>query len=122
MNPVNWFEIPVIDLERAIAFYEAVFGLKLSVNDVGPLTMAWFPMTEQGLPGATGSLVKADGYVPSHTGTLVYFSVDDIEGTLKKVNEWGGKTLRPKMSIGEHGFVANFEDTEGNRLALHSMK
>jgi predicted enzyme related to lactoylglutathione lyase len=51
----------------------------------------------------------------------VYFSVEDIEETLRKVNATGGKTLLPKKSIGEYGFIAHFEDTEGNRLALHSM-
>jgi hypothetical protein len=50
----------------------------------------------------------------------VYFSVEDIEGTLSKVNGHGGKTLQPKMGIGEHGFIGLFEDTEGNRLGLHS--
>jgi predicted enzyme related to lactoylglutathione lyase len=71
---------------------------------------------------ATGSLVKGDSYVPSHAGTMVYFTTDAIEETLRKINAYGGRTLNPKMSIGEYGFVTHFEDTEGNRLALHSMK
>lgn len=45
-NPVNWFEIPVNDLERAKQFYETVFGLQLSLNEMGPMKMAWFPMTQ----------------------------------------------------------------------------
>jgi predicted enzyme related to lactoylglutathione lyase len=120
-NPVNWFEIPVNNLERARRFYESVLGVTLSLNDLGPLKMAWFPMTQEGT-GATGTLVKAESYVPSHAGTMVYFSVDDIEGTLTKVTTAGGKVLNPKMSIGEYGFVAHFEDCEGNRVALHSTK
>ena len=121
MNPVNWFEIPAKDLDRAKAFYEYVFGFELSINDFGGLKMAWFPM-HQDAPGATGTLVKADTYTPSHAGSLVYFAVDDIEGTLKKVSEKGGKMLNPKQSIGEYGFVAHFEDCEGNRIALHSRQ
>ncbi len=78
-NPVNWFEIPVNDLERAKQFYETVFGLQLSLNEMGPMKMAWFPMT-QGSPGATGTLIKSEGYTPSHAGTLIYFTVTDIEG------------------------------------------
>ena len=120
MNPVNWFEIPVSNIERAKTFYEKVLGYELSVNEIARMKMAWFPMTEDAT-GATGTLIKAEGYKPSHEGTLVYFSVDDIEGTLKKVNEQGGKILKQKMSIGEWGFVAHFEDCEGNRVALHSM-
>ncbi len=118
-NPVNWFEIPVDDLERARQFYETVFGLQLSLNEMGPMKMAWFPMT-QGGGGAMGTLMKSESYTPSHAGTLVYFSVTDIEGTLAKVNANGGKTLMPKTGIGEHGYIAHFQDCEGNRVALHS--
>ena len=121
MNPVNWFEIPVNDLGKAQAFYEHVFGVTLSPTDMEMAKMAFFPMG-QNEPGAAGSLIKAKDYVPSHHGALVYFSVPDIEGTLKKVSEKGGKTLMPKMGIGPYGFIAHFEDCEGNRIALHSMQ
>ena len=50
----------------------------------------------------------------------IYFTAPDIEGTLAKVNANGGRTLIPRTSIGEYGFIAHFEDSEGNRLALHS--
>jgi uncharacterized protein len=120
MNPVNWFEIPVMDLERAMKFYESALGIKLSRNDMGPLKMAWFPRAGEAM-GATGSLVKADGYIPSHAGTLVYITVADINATLAKINAKGGKTLLPRMAIGEYGFIAHFEDSEGNRVALHSV-
>ncbi len=119
-NPVAWFEIPVRDISRARKFYEKVFGLKLTPEEMGPYKMTHFPWTEDA-PGAAGSLTKGETYEPSHAGTIVYFSVDDIEETLRRVNANGGKTLLPKKSIGEYGFIAHFEDTEGNRLALHSM-
>jgi predicted enzyme related to lactoylglutathione lyase len=121
MNPVNWFEIPVIDLERAKRFYESLLGIKLTKTEMGPLKMAWFPMV-QGASGATGTLVQVEGYTPSHAGTLVYLSVDDLDGILTKVKANGGKTLVPKMGIGEYGFIAHFEDSEGNRVALHSNR
>jgi len=117
-NPVNWFEIPVADLDRAKAFYESALGFELTINEMGPLKMAWFPMTQ----GATGTLVKADGYTPSKAGSLVYFHVDSIEQTLKSIGDQGGKTLMPKMPIGEYGHIAHFEDSEGNRVALHQDK
>jgi predicted enzyme related to lactoylglutathione lyase len=119
-NPVGWFEIPVTDLDRAKAFYERVLELELELQDFGSLNMAWFPSQHPGA-GATGALVKGDSYVPSHAGTMVYFSVADIEAVLRRVNDNGGKTLNPKMSIGEYGFVGHFEDSEGNRVALHAM-
>jgi len=120
-HAVNWFEIPVTDMDRAKKFYESVLGYELALNEMGPFQMAWFPM-EQDAAGAAGTLVKAEGYVPSQTGSMVYFSVGDIEGTLEKVNNGGGSTINPKTSIGEHGFVAHFKDTEGNKVALHSQQ
>jgi predicted enzyme related to lactoylglutathione lyase len=134
INPVNWFEIPVNDLGRARKFYESIFGIELplrhpymEVADVGtslvgaPMEMAWFPM-ERNVPGAAGTLMKSKGYTPSHQGTMIYFSVDDINEVLRKVDQSGGKSLAPKTSIGEYGFIGLFEDSEGNRIGLHSMK
>ena len=83
--------------------------------------MAWFPMHADA-PGATGSLVQHESYIPSHEGSMVYFLVTDIEKTLEIAGDSGGKILNPKNSIGEFGFVAHLEDTEGNRIALHSYQ
>lgn len=120
MNPVIWFEIPVADLVRGKAFYEAVFGQNLIVNDMGPRQMAMFAM-EPSDPGIGGALVKEERFVPSHAGSLVYFSVADIVGTLDRVIANKGKVLVPKTDIGEYGVVAYFEDSEGNRIGLHTM-
>lgn len=120
INAVNWFEIPVKDIGRAKKFYEKVFGLELTPEEMGQYKMTFFPWTE-GAPGAAGTLIQGETYEPSHAGTVVYFSVEDIEEALRKVSANGGRTLLPKKSIGEYGFIAHFEDTEGNRLALHSM-
>lgn len=120
INIANWFEIPVKDLERAATFYEKVFDVKLSPEDMGGMKMALFPYT-QDAPGAPGALVKGESYEPSHAGTVVYFSVENIEEKLRRINANNGKTLTPKTGIGQYGFIAQFEDTEGNRLALHSM-
>jgi uncharacterized protein len=123
MNPVNWFEIPVKDIERAKTFYEKVFGFTLERHDFNTMKMAWFPMTNEA-PGATGSLVEEDSYAPSGTGTgvVLYFSVDDIKATLAKADSNGGEILQPKIAIGEYGFIGHFIDSEGNRVGLHSMK
>ncbi|HUJ17712.1 MAG TPA: hypothetical protein VL197_06940 [Nitrospirota bacterium] len=83
--------------------------------------MAMFPDTKEA-PASAGALVKGEAYEPSHAGTVVYFSVDDIVETLRRIHANKGKALMPKTSIGECGFIAHFEDIEGNRLALHSMK
>ncbi len=117
-NPVNWFEIPVADMGRAKKFYESALGIEIAETEMGPNKMGWFPM-EMDRAGAAGTLIQADGYKPSHEGSLVYLHVDKIDPTLKSIGSAGGKTLMPRTSIGEHGFIAHFEDSEGNRVALH---
>jgi len=92
--------------------------LEIVETEMGPNKMGWFPM-EMGRMGAPGTLILGDGYTPSHDGSLVYRHVDSIDPTLEAIGASGGKTLVPRMSIGEHGSIAHFEDTEGNRVALH---
>lgn len=116
-NPVNWFEIPVHDLNRAKAFYETVFETKLDVFDLGEVRMAWFPRPK-GVVGSSGGLIQAPGRTPSRTGTVVFFSVPDIDATLGAVEKSAGKVVMPKAQGGEHGAIAHFEDSEGNLVAL----
>lgn len=119
MNPIVWFEIPVGDMPRAKSFYEKVFQLEITEQPMGEAQMGMFPW-EQGKDGASGALIAHKEYTPSHSGTLVYFGSEDIDGTLERVIQNGGKVLMPKFDIGEYGFCGTFEDTEGNRVALHS--
>ena len=116
-NPVLHFEIPVRDMDRAIAFYHAVFGYDFDRQRVDGYDMAFFPRAD-GKPGSSGALAKGDVYLPSQTGTLVYFDVPAIDPVLALAKANGGKTLYPKKHIGAAGFVAEIEDSEGNRIAL----
>ncbi|MCX6610404.1 MAG: VOC family protein [Acidobacteria bacterium] len=118
-NPAVYFEIPVSDLDRAVRFYGAVFGYQFQRETIDHNEMALFPLVEDS-PGVSGALAKGEIYIPSKTGSLVYLHTLDIDLTLKKVGEAGGKILYPKTSLGALGFVAEFEDSEGNRVALHS--
>lgn len=120
-NPVGWFEIPAVDMERAVAFYSHVFSIRMEPREQNGIKMAWFPM-KGSETGAAGSLVAGPGYNPSPGGVLVYFTAPDIEETLGRVREAGGEVLQGRMSIGEYGFVAFITDTEGNRIGLHSRK
>jgi predicted enzyme related to lactoylglutathione lyase len=124
-NVVGWFEIPVINMERAIQFYEKVFDFKLTRHQIGPLDMAWFPWVETGL-GTSGSLVKKDDFHrPSMDGVLVYFTAHsgDLSLELARVESAGGKVLLSKTLIADDiGYMAVFIDSEGNRVAIHSRK
>ena len=124
-NVCGWFEIPVMDMDRAIKFYETVFNFKMQREKVGDLDMGWFPFNMEGL-GAPGSLALApDFYTPSDNGTLIYLtsSSGDIADELARVEKAGGKIVIDKKQISEeHGFMGVMLDSEGNRIALHSRK
>ncbi|MGQ1785164.1 MULTISPECIES: VOC family protein [unclassified Saccharicrinis] len=119
-NVVGWFEIPVKDFNRAKDFYSLLFDLSMEDLPMPDSQMAAFPMKEA--EGAAGAIVRAEGYEPAKTGTIVYFSCVDVEVSLAKAVELGAEVVIPKTSIGEHGFIGHFFDLEGNRVALHSLK
>ena len=118
MNPVVYFEIPVLDLDRASNFYSKVFETTLTQDVVDGYRMAFFETLGDSF-GATGALVVGDVYIPSHQGCFLYFGVASIEETVARALEHGGSVLYPKKSNGDLGFVAEIQDTEGNRIALH---
>lgn len=121
MRPtVYYFEIPVNNLERAIRFYSAVFGCDFDLVDVDGNQMANFPASEE-RSGASGALAKGDSYIPGKQGVRIYFDTESIDETLTKAVAAGGKVLYPKTSIGELGWVAEFEDSEGNCIALSQV-
>jgi len=125
-NAVNWFEIYTSDFERAKGFYSNVFQCKLQDMPVdserhSEMRYAAFPNQLAGA-GASGALVKLDVAKPGIGGTLVYFSSEEISAELGRVEAAGGKIIRPKLNIGDFGFIALIEDTEGNMIGLHSLK
>ena len=120
-NPVGWFEIPVSDINRARKFYQAVFNTEFESMEMNGVQLAVFPMVHGG-SGAAGALVQGGCAEPATTGTLVYFMTDTIDAGLERVTKNGGKVMMPRTAIGEHGFVAHFQDTEGNKVAFHAMK
>lgn len=124
-NAVGWFEIYVTDMERAQAFYETVLATKLEKMEMpdgfGDMQMQAFPADFQ-VCGAPGALVQMKNVNPGVGGTLVYFSCEDCAIEAARVADAGGKLQQPKFSIGENGFIAMVEDTEGNTIGLHSNK
>lgn len=122
-NTFAWIEIPVSDMNRAVTFYEKVFQVHLHQVDFGGMLMAWFPPAGTEAPGATGTLIKQESYIPSQEGPLVYFYSENVQNELDRVEAAGGKIYQPKTQISpEYGFMGVFIDSEGNRVALHSMR
>ena len=121
-NAINWFEIPALNFNRALAFYEILFDHKMHIMEAMGMKSAFFNFDmKQG--GIGGSIIQGEDYTPSKIGSLIYLNGgDDLNKILLKVEAAGGKILLPKMSIGENGFLAHFIDTEGNKIGLHSKK
>jgi len=118
MNPVVYFEIPVLDLDRACDFYSKVFETTLTKEVVDGYQVALFETSDESF-GASGALVVGDVYVPSQQGCFLYFGVESIDETIARALELGGSLLYPKKSNGDLGSVAEIQDSEGNRIALH---
>ncbi len=119
-NSINWFEIPVKNFERAKTFYSVLFDAEVQEMPHPSLKYGILPGDMQN--GVTGGIVEGEGFEPSTAGTIVYLNGgDDLSVPLSKVEKAGGKIVMPKTSIGPNGFMAHFIDSEGNKVALHSM-
>jgi predicted enzyme related to lactoylglutathione lyase len=122
-NAISWFEIPATNISRAQKFYETIMGVQLSALDLDNIKMRLFP-TENPM-GVGGSICDSGGFhKPSSTdGPLIYLNGNpDVQLILDKVESAGGKILVPKTEISPaFGFMAVIIDTEGNRIAFHSI-
>ena len=121
-HSISWFEIPTIDLARAQKFYETILGLELIPMDMPGIQMRMFPVPDHTF--ISGALTYApDFYEPQANGTLVYLNANpDVQHILDRVEAAGGKIIVPKTEISpDIGFMAVIHDTEGNRVAFHSV-
>ena len=118
-NSIVWIDIPVVDLDRAIAFYAAVLGTPVS-KEGGPGFV--FGLLAHAGNEVGGCLYLPEGdNAPSKAGPLIYLNA---EGRLPQAVEaalaHGGQVLQAVHPIGPYGFRAIVLDSEGNRVALHS--
>jgi len=120
-NIPAWFEIPVADLDRAQAFYEAILDAALTRERFGDDDMAVFPYA--GKPNASGALMAHPQMAPSMTGTTVYLSVESVSAVLERLPGQGGEVLVPRTELHDGlGVFAQFRDSEGNRVGLWSQQ
>jgi predicted enzyme related to lactoylglutathione lyase len=118
MSAINWFEIPVTDMERAARFYEALEGRSLKRETFMGVPHAIFQSAKEG--GVGGALIYEEKRKPSSEGTTVYLDSSDIDAALERVSKLGAEVLVPKTSIGPIGFMALLIDSEGNKIGLHT--
>jgi uncharacterized protein len=123
MRKVGFFDIYAENMERAQAFYETVLDTTLSPMDdpTNPTAQMRAFGDDFTSHGAGGALVKLEHAQPGSGGSMVYFSCEDCAVEEARVSAAGGSVVRPKFSIGDHGFVSIISDTEGNMVGLSSM-
>lgn len=114
MARVVHFEINATDPERAIKFYKEAFGWSFEKWD-GPFDYWLVTTGEKNQMGIDGGLAKGEVKKGSSVNTL---GVENLDESIKKVERSGGKIVRAKNSIPGIGWIAYFEDTEGNEFGM----
>lgn len=119
-NFINWFEIPAGDFRRAVEFYKAILGIEIQETEVFGNKMGFLPSDGRNV---TGAIVQGEDYEPATNGVTIYLNGgNDLQVILDRVKKHNGTVIVPKTQISpEMGYFAMFMDTEGNKLALHSM-
>jgi Predicted enzyme related to lactoylglutathione lyase len=119
-NLINWFEIPASDFDRAVTFYKAILGVEIHTVDMFGTKMGMLPSDGSNVSGA---IVQGEDYSPSKEGVLAYLNGGkDLQNVLAKVAASNGMVIVPKTQISpEMGYFGMFIDTEGNKMAVHSM-
>jgi|TARA_R110000737_G_scaffold104095_1_gene137235 predicted enzyme related to lactoylglutathione lyase len=115
---ISWFEIPALNFQQAVQFYNHIFDIEMEQNVTESNRMAYFPVST----GIGGAVIEGPGSIPSDTGTLIYLNGGkDLSKVLNKVEDAGGRIIMQKTKISkEDGYFAIFIDSQGNKLALHS--
>ena len=119
-HAIDWFEIPVSDMDRAAAFYEALLATTIRRERIEPHTLG---VIKYDASAVGGCLIQGDDVpAPSTAGTLIYLNAGpSLDVVLSRANELGAKVLLPKLELPRDiGFIAQIVDCEGNRIGLHS--
>ncbi|MEO8527432.1 MAG: VOC family protein [Caldimonas sp.] len=119
-HAIDWFEIPVSDMDRAQAFYEALLATSLRRESIGGQTLAVFSYAQTGVGGCL--MAGPNAPKPADAGTLVYLNAGkSLDAVLARVEAAGGRIATPKVQLpGDMGCFAHVADTEGNRVGLHA--
>ena len=111
-RPVH-FELPAQDADRAIRFYEGVFGWKFNKWE-GPQPY-WIVQTGEG-PGIDGGLMLRE--VGPGAGTVNTIDVASVDDSVAAIQAAGGEVVVPKMAIPGVGWLVYCRDTEGNVFGI----
>lgn len=122
-NSINWFEIPVLNFDRAKEFYSRIYNYEMTETTMNATRMGFLPM-DRDSQGVGGAIVQGNGFIPSSLGVKIYLNGgNDLQQVLDRVIAAGGEVITHKTKINdEYGYYAVFEDPEGNHISLHSPK
>ncbi|MBS0339691.1 MAG: VOC family protein [Proteobacteria bacterium] len=121
-NAINWFEIPVADMDRAQRFYEVMLARALRREQFGDQNLAVFPYEE---PAAGGCLqASPDAGSANGHGVRIYLDCEpSIDAALSRAKTAGGGIVVQKTALPPGmGYFAHVRDTEGNVVGLHALK
>lgn len=121
-HSINWFEIPVLDYDRAKKFYSTILDYTMEDYPMPGLKMGLLPTEGDPMDVVGGAIIKGEGYLPGNTGAIVYLNAgNDLSEILDRVTTAGGNIALPKTKVNDEvGYIAFFNDTEGNKIGLHS--
>ncbi|WP_157725029.1 VOC family protein [Vogesella sp. LIG4] len=120
MSPfVHWFEIPVTDFERAVAFYQQVFATTLRCRDFMGERNAVFTQADG---SSQGCLLASPRLRPAAQGCRLYLDGGaDVATLLARVPAAGGQVVLEKTALPEGlGHIGQFADPDGNIIGVHS--
>jgi predicted enzyme related to lactoylglutathione lyase len=119
-SALSWFEIPVLDMKRAVAFYEATLGVEMKQELFAGVPNAIFPYQREA--GVGGALFCDGKRKPVAGGAVVYLPVGDVKEAAARAKKAGGTVIADQIDIGDPGFIALVVDTEGNHVGLHTPR
>ena len=118
MKIINWFQIPATDMDRAVKFYSAILDQPVKKQEFPGMTIGILPHNDGEV---SGCLFTSEDQKPTSAGVLIYLNASGrLDDAIAAVVPNGGKIIQAKHPIGPFGFRAVINDSEGNRVALHS--
>jgi predicted enzyme related to lactoylglutathione lyase len=108
-NRVVHFELPCDNPEKEMNFFKEVFGWTFKQSGT---EQYWNVITgDENSPGINGGfLKKRDPKMPVANS----IQVEDIDETIKKIEQAGGEVVFPKKPVPDVGWLAFFTDPDGN--------
>ena len=117
-NNIVWFEIPSANFDRAVTFYETIFGQQLNKGDFMGTPTAVFAYEK---PAISGCVLYEKELVPGQAGSIVYLNADGVfDDVLLRIPKAGGQVLNVIELPPGMGRAARIVDSEGNTVGLHT--